>query len=109
VQVRDGQVDIAYPFSATPTPFVVWLADWQKRYACCAIDALGIAPMLGQPVHIRSQCHHCGTSLELSVEPHGPGPDAEGVMVWVGTRQRVIGESPRHSEPPSTSSGRKST
>jgi hypothetical protein len=55
VQVRDGQVDIAYPFSATPTPFVVWLADWQKRYGCCAIDALGIAPMLGHRVHIQSQ------------------------------------------------------
>ena len=84
VQVREGQVDIAYPFSAIPTPFVVRLAAGQERYACCAIDALGIAPMLGQHVHIRSQCHHCGTSLELSVDPDGPGPEAEGVMVWIG-------------------------
>jgi hypothetical protein len=55
VQVRDGDVDMAYPFSAIPTPFVVRLADGQERYACCAIDALGIAPMLGHRVHIQSQ------------------------------------------------------
>lgn len=96
VQVREGHVDIAYPFSAIPTPFVVRLADGEERYACCAIDALGIAPMLGQHVHIRSPCHHCGTSLELSVDLDGPGPDAEGVMVWIGQRaegQRRIATS----------------
>src|SRR6266851_9280331 len=41
IQIRDGLVDAAYPFSAFPTPFVVQLADGQERYACCAIDALG--------------------------------------------------------------------
>lgn len=84
VQVRAGQVDMAYPFSAIQTPFVVQLADGQDRYACCAIDALGIAPMLGQHVHIRSQCHHCRTSLQVSVDPDGPSPEARGVMVWIG-------------------------
>jgi Alkylmercury lyase len=77
-------VDVAYPFSAFPTPFVVQLADGQERYACCAIDALGIAPMLAQRVRIRSRCHHCGEPLELGVAPAGSGLEAEGVMVWVG-------------------------
>ena len=96
VQVREGHVDIAYPFSAIPTPFVVRLAHNQERYACCATDALGISPMLGRHVHIRSQCHHCGMSLELSVDPDGPGPEAEGVMVWIGKQgegQRRIATS----------------
>ena len=96
IQVREGQVDMAYPFSAIPTPFVAWLADGQERYACCAIDALGIAPMLGQHVRIRSQCHHCRTSLEVSVDPEGPRPEAEGVMVWIGKQaegQRRIATS----------------
>ena len=93
VQVREGDVDIAYPFSAIPTPFVVRLADGQERYACCATDALGIAPMLGRHVHIRSQCHHCGTSLEISVDPDGPSPEAQGVMVWIGKQ----GEGQRRS------------
>jgi hypothetical protein len=88
--------EVGYPFSAVPTPFVVRLADGRERYACCAIDALGIAPMLGQRVHIRSQCHHCGAPLELSADPGGPGPEAHGVMVWVGKRtggQRRIATS----------------
>jgi hypothetical protein len=84
IQIRDGLVDVAYPFSAFPTPFVVQLADGQERYACCAIDALGIAPMLAQRVRIRSRCHHCGEHLELGVDPAGSGLEAEGAMVWVG-------------------------
>jgi len=84
IQIRDGLVDVAYPFSAFPTPFVVQLADGQERYACCAIDALGIAPMLAQRVRIRSRCHHCGEPLELGVDPAGSRLQAEGVMVWVG-------------------------
>jgi len=86
IQVRDGRVDIAYPFSALPTPFRVELAEGRERYACCAIDALGVAPMLGQRVHIQSHCYHCGEALELWADPAGPAPDAEGVMVWVGSR-----------------------
>lgn len=86
IRVRDGRVDIAYPFSASPTPFVVRLPDGRERYACCATDALGIAPMVGHPVEIRSACHHCGTPLEFSVTPEGPGPEAAGVMLWVGKR-----------------------
>ncbi len=31
IQIRDGSVHIAYPFSAVPTPFVVELADGQTR------------------------------------------------------------------------------
>ncbi len=85
IQIRQGRVDIAYPFSAIPTPFVVRLAGGQEeRYACCAIDALGVAPMLEQRVHIRSRCHDCGAPLELSVGPDGPDRGAEGVLVWVG-------------------------
>ena len=86
IRVRDGHVDIAYPFSASPTPFVVRLPDGCERYACCAMDALGMAPMLGQPVHIQSRCHHCAMPLEFSAMPSRPGPDAEGVMLWFGKR-----------------------
>jgi hypothetical protein len=87
LQIRSGRVELAYPFSAAPTPFVVDLGEGRgERYACCAIDALGLAPMLGRRIRIRSQCHHCAASLELSVDPCGPGPEAAGAMVWVGKR-----------------------
>jgi hypothetical protein len=98
IQIRDGLVDVAYPFSAFPTPFVVQLADGQARCACCAIDALGIAPMLGQRVRIRSRCHHCGEPLELWVDQAGSGLEAEAVMVWVGKQGDVAGAGTRVSE-----------
>ena len=86
IQLGAGGVEIAYPFSASPTPFVVRLADGRERYACCAVDALGMAPMLRERVDIRSRCHHCGDLLALTVEPEGPAPHADGIMVWIGTR-----------------------
>ena len=86
IRVRAGQIDIAYPFSGTPTPFRLRLSGGRERYACCATDALGIAPMVGEPVEIASSCHHCGEPLKFDATPHGVGPDAEGVMVWFGKR-----------------------
>jgi len=85
IRIRDGHIDIAYPFSASTTAFVVRLPGGKERYACCAMDALGIAPMVGQRVEIRSRCHHCTMPLGFSVSPNGPGPEAEGVMLWRGT------------------------
>ena len=86
IQIRDGHVDLAYPFSATPTSFVVHLSGRGDRYVCCAIDALGVALMLGESVRIRSRCHHCGDSLEPSADPFGVGPSVDGVMMWAGKR-----------------------
>lgn len=86
--LRDGRVELVYPFSAAKTAFTVVLGDGRERHACCAIDALGIAPMLGQAITIRSVCHHCGSPLTLTAGPQGPGEDAAGVMVWIGRRHQ---------------------
>jgi hypothetical protein len=86
IRVRDGAIDIAYPFSASPTPFIVRVPGGTERYACCAMDALGVAPMIGHEVEIRSRCHHCGAPLEFSATPHSPGREAEGIMLWIGKR-----------------------
>lgn len=85
ILIQDGQVVLAYPFAGAPTTFTVVLPDGRERYAVCAIDALGIPAMLGQPVTIRSRCHHCQEPLELHVRPGGPVGPSE-VMVWVGDR-----------------------
>jgi hypothetical protein len=86
IRIRDGHIDIAYPFSASPTPFVVRLPGGGEQYACCALDALGLAPMTGQRVEVVSRCHHCVEPLAFPVAPHGPGTEAEGVMLWFGRR-----------------------
>jgi hypothetical protein len=86
IRIGAGQIDMAYPFSAVPTPFRVRIPGGQERFACCATDALGMAPMIGQSIEIRSQCYHCGAPVQLSAGPDGPAPDADGVMVWFGKR-----------------------
>ena len=86
IRIQDGQVDMAYPFSARPTPWVVRLANGRERFACCAVDALGIAPMIGESIEIRSRCHHCGEPLTLWSTPEGAGPERSGIMLWVGQR-----------------------
>jgi len=86
IRIRGGQIDLAYPFSAGPTPFRVRLSGGRERHACCATDALGFAPMVGEPVEIASSCHHCGDPLRFATTPQGVGPDAEGTMVWFGQR-----------------------
>jgi hypothetical protein len=92
VYVSEGHVVLAYPWSATPTAFVVVLADGRERFACCAIDALGIAALLRQPIRVRARCHHCDEPLELAVEPDGPREDG-GLMAWVGDREDLRGKA----------------
>lgn len=77
------RVRLIYPFSADPTPFVVELAGGGRRHACCAIDALGIAALLGAPIVIHARCHHCGEPLRLEADAAGPVGAGE-VLVWVG-------------------------
>ena len=86
IRLRGDVVDMAYPFSAAPTAFLVRLPGGRDRYACCATDALGFAPMLGEAVEIRSRCHQSGSPLAFSVSPEGPGPEAGPVMLWIGER-----------------------
>jgi hypothetical protein len=46
IYVADDRVMLAYPFAGTPTDFVTVLPGGRERWACCAIDALGIPAFL---------------------------------------------------------------
>ena len=92
VYTSDGCIVLAYPWSGTPTPFVTVLPGGRERWACCAIDALGVPAMLRQPVTVRTACHHCAERLELSVTPAGP-VGGDGVMAWVGERGNLRGKA----------------
>ena len=85
--LEDGDVVLAYPLAAGPNAFAVTLANGQQRYACCAIDALGIAAMLRQRIEVRSPCHHSGEPLAFAVNEAGPEAAAAALMVWVGERE----------------------
>jgi len=88
VAVTGGAVVLAYPFSAAPTGFAVTLPGGRQRHACCAIDALGVAPLLGRPARVRARCHRSGAPIDLDVAPAGVRGDP-GIMVWVGERRDV--------------------
>lgn len=65
---EDGALMTAYPFSVAPTGVTVaW--EGAERPAMCAVDALGVAPLLGQAVEIRASCPHCDRPIVVHVEP----------------------------------------
>ncbi|MDH3668666.1 MAG: alkylmercury lyase family protein [Paracoccaceae bacterium] len=88
IVLRDRAIDVAYPFTTRKTPHVVE-ANGVKNRAMCAIDALGIAAMLGTRTRIRSKCHLCCEEIDLSVaaEPE-PVVDTQpdSALVWAGVQ-----------------------
>ena len=92
IYISDGRVMLAYPFAGTPTDFVTVLPDGRERWACCAIDALGIPAFLKQPVTVRSRCHHCDERFVLEVGPDGPVAGGR-LMAWVGERRDLRGKA----------------
>jgi hypothetical protein len=69
-----GGIRAAYPFSAIPTAHTVVIAGGPTVFAMCAIDALGIADMLGRAVTITSTDPGSGEPIRVSV--------ADGQAVW---------------------------
>jgi len=80
LQPDTGEILMANPFSAAPTPFVVELAP--GGYSCfgnCVWDSLGIAAMTGQDARIKTACGDCGTAMEITVA-NGSVQQAEGLV-----------------------------
>lgn len=68
---HDGEIAVAYPFSGRPTAHRVRFPGGHEVDAMCAIDALGIAPMFGQPIEIVSRDPLTGDEITAQVEPEG--------------------------------------
>jgi len=84
IELDGDHVRLAYPFTTGPNAFEVVLPGNRPRYACCAIDALGVAPMVGHPVTLRSRCHQSGAPLVFDVDPvAGPRRAPPGCLAWV--------------------------
>ena len=66
LQRDTGEILMANPFSAVPTPFLVE----NESYACygnCIWDAFGIAAMTKMDTRIKTACGDCGTAMEVRV------------------------------------------
>jgi hypothetical protein len=66
LQPESGEILMANPFSAVPTPFLVELEAY-SCYGNCIWDALGVMAMLKKDGRIATSCPDCGTALEVRV------------------------------------------
>ncbi len=71
VDAATGEIRMAHPFSAVPTPYRVRAAD-RDWYANCAWDAFGICAALGRDGLIATSCPHCGDAIECAVHDRAP-------------------------------------
>lgn len=66
----DHEIAVAYPFSGRPTRHEVNLASGQEVRAMCAIDALGMAAMLGESIEIRSSDPVSEEPITVALRPN---------------------------------------
>jgi hypothetical protein len=72
-----GEILMAPPFSAVPTPFLVQTPSI-RAFGNCIWDALGIAAMTKSDAVIAASCGDCGASMRLDVV--GGKVDGRGIM-----------------------------
>jgi len=68
---RDGRPLIAYPFSAISRGHSVTISRGRRVEAMCALDALGIAAMLGEQIEVDSYDPNARTPIRVEAEPDG--------------------------------------
>ena len=77
LQKGSGEILMANPFSAVPTPFLV-KAGGRSYYGNCIWDAMGIPAMLKQDAVIEASCGCCSTAMNLKVT-NGSLEEAHGI------------------------------
>lgn len=82
-----GEVWMAGPFSAVPTPYEV-SADGVQWWANCAWDMLGIPVVADRPVHIEARCTDCGEPMTFDVDPRQQTIQGTGVVHFLVPARR---------------------
>ncbi len=77
LQSGKGEILMANPFSAVPTPFLVEFDNY-GCYGNCIWDAMGIAAMRRKDARIKTSCGDCGASMEVRIAA-GALQSGEGV------------------------------
>ena len=82
-----GEILMANPFSAVPTPFLVEFEDY-ACYGNCIWDAMGTVAMRGRDARIKTSCGDCGAPMEVRIvsqalhSPHGVAHYALPARRW---------------------------
>ncbi len=66
LQRDGGEILMANPFSAVPTPFIV-RAGARQWYGNCIWDGMGIAAMLHTEATLDASCGCCGSAIVLAL------------------------------------------
>jgi len=77
LQKQSGEILMANPFSAVPTPFLV-KGGCRSYYGNCIWDAMGIPAMLKQDAVIEASCGCCSTAMNLKIT-NGSLEEARGI------------------------------
>ncbi len=80
----DGQIAVAYPFSAQPTRHRVQIGGRVEAYAMCGIDALGVSVMLGEDTRISSVDVTSGAPITVTTTAGRTIWDPAGTAVFIG-------------------------
>lgn len=78
LQRDNGEILMANPFSAMPTPFLV-IAGGRDYYGNCIWDAMGILAMLKSDGRIETSCGCCRTAMQLEIK-NSTLLEAEGIV-----------------------------
>jgi hypothetical protein len=70
-----GEIRMAAPFSAVPTPLRVHAAG-KSWHANCAWDAFGICTALGVDGRIETECPDCGDRIAVAVRDGRPDDES---------------------------------
>ena len=83
LQPGSGEVLMASPLSAVPTPFVVQTSDHAEArswYGNCIWDALGVIAMLRTDGRVVTSCACCGEGMTVSVRNSAVVSEPSGVV-----------------------------
>ncbi len=78
LQRASGEILMANPFSAVPTPFQVE-SGGVSYWGNCIWDSLGVPAMLHRDARIIAACGDCGEAMQLNIEGGSLAP-AEGII-----------------------------
>jgi len=77
------EITSIYPLSLTPTEHQLFLENGERRFAMCALDALGMPVMFDINVKVVSRCEGCKEPLVIEIKEgeitSRPHPD---MMIW---------------------------
>ena len=93
-RTADGAIQVAYPFSGSPTAHRVQLEDGPTVFAMCVIDALGLPFMARRAATIRTQDPFDATLITIAIGCGPTGKPVSSQVHWLPASAVVLVNKP---------------